>query len=150
MQTYLKLHFSLTITYIKGCTKDYIDGKISHDSQLEAITNAYDNVAAKNEVVLCEGTGKFIFQQIFMRVILLYVLHSHFTSTTGHCAVGSIVGASNAKVASLLGAGMVLVANGGLVSYKSNRIPFIKSTYSHRCCFNRDVFHRVLASINLN
>lgn len=73
-----------------GYTKDYIDGKISHDSQLEAITNAYDNVAAKNEVVLCEGTG--------------------------HCAVGSIVGASNAKVASLLGAGMVLVANGGLGS----------------------------------
>ena len=59
-----------------------------------------------------------------------YVLHSHihFTSSAGHCAVGSIVGASNAKVASLLGAGMVLVANGGLVSYKSNIISFVKST----------------------
>lgn len=74
----------------KGYTKDYIDGKISHDEQFNAIMNAYRNVADKNEVVLCEGTG--------------------------HCAVGSIVGASNAKVASLIGADMVLVANGGLVS----------------------------------
>ena len=33
---------------------------------------------------------------------------------TGHCAVGSIVNVNNAKVASLLGASMVLIANGGL------------------------------------
>ena len=33
---------------------------------------------------------------------------------TGHCAVGSIVGMNNAKVASLIGADMVLIANGGL------------------------------------
>ena len=39
-----------------------------------------------------------------------------FNVMVGHCAVGSIVGASNAKVASLIGADMVLVANGGLVS----------------------------------
>jgi BioD-like N-terminal domain of phosphotransacetylase len=74
----------------KGYTKDYIDGKISHDEQFHSIMNAYRNIADKNEVILCEGTG--------------------------HCAVGSIVGASNAKVASLIGADMVLVANGGLVS----------------------------------
>jgi dethiobiotin synthetase len=73
----------------KGYTKDYIDGKISHDEQLSSIMDAYRNISEKNEVVLCEGTG--------------------------HCAVGSIVGASNAKVASLIGADMVLVANGGLV-----------------------------------
>lgn len=35
---------------------------------------------------------------------------------TCHCAVGSIVGVNNARVASLLGADMVLVANGGLGS----------------------------------
>lgn len=35
---------------------------------------------------------------------------------TGHCAVGSIVGLNNAKVASIIGADMVLVANGGLGS----------------------------------
>jgi len=74
----------------KGYTKDYIDGKISHDGQLKAILDSYHNIAEKSEVVLCEGTG--------------------------HCAVGSIVGLSNAKVASLIGADMVLVANGGLGS----------------------------------
>lgn len=35
---------------------------------------------------------------------------------TGHCAVGSIVGVNNAQVAALLGADVVLVANGGLGS----------------------------------
>lgn len=57
---------------------------------MNAILDAYHNVAEKSEVVLCEGTG--------------------------HCAVGSIVECSNAKVASLIGADMVLVANGGLGS----------------------------------
>lgn len=73
-----------------GYTKNYIDGKISHDGQLEAIKEAYSSISGRNEVVLCEGTG--------------------------HCAVGSIVGACNAQVASLLDAKMVLVANGGLGS----------------------------------
>ena len=71
-----------------GYTKDYIDGKICLDEQLETIQRAVKTIAGRNEVVLCEGTG--------------------------HCAVGSIVGASNAKVASLIGGSMVLVANGGL------------------------------------
>lgn len=35
---------------------------------------------------------------------------------TGHCAVGSVVGLNNAKVAHLVGADMVLIANGGLGS----------------------------------
>ena len=71
-----------------GYTKDYIDGKISYYDQLKNIENAVKNVNSRNEVVLCEGTG--------------------------HCAVGSIVGASNAKVASMVGGSMVLIANGGL------------------------------------
>lgn len=74
----------------KGYTKDYIDGKISFDGQVKSIMNAVSAISEQNEVVLCEGTG--------------------------HCAVGSIVGASNGKVASLIGADMVLVANGGLGS----------------------------------
>eukprot|EP00560_Eucampia_antarctica_P008542 CAMPEP_0197824654 /NCGR_PEP_ID=MMETSP1437-20131217/1879_1 /TAXON_ID=49252 ORGANISM="Eucampia antarctica, Strain CCMP1452" /NCGR_SAMPLE_ID=MMETSP1437 /ASSEMBLY_ACC=CAM_ASM_001096 /LENGTH=453 /DNA_ID=CAMNT_0043424373 /DNA_START=235 /DNA_END=1596 /DNA_ORIENTATION=- len=73
-----------------GYTRDYIDGKICRNTQLETIKNAYDQIANENEVVLCEGTG--------------------------HCAVGSIVGASNAKVANMLGADMILIANGGLGS----------------------------------
>ena len=39
-----------------------------------------------------------------------------FQLGTGHCAVGSIVGINNAKIASIIGADMVLVANGGLGS----------------------------------
>lgn len=74
----------------KDYTKDYIDGKISHDDQLNTILDAVENITRENEVVLCEGTG--------------------------HCAVGSIIGASNAKIAGLIGADMVLVANGGIGS----------------------------------
>ena len=72
----------------KGYTKDYIDGKISHEEQLHSIKEAYHYISSSNEVVLCEGTG--------------------------HSAVGSIVSASNAQVASTIGAKMILVANGGL------------------------------------
>ena len=35
---------------------------------------------------------------------------------TGHCAVGSVVGVNNAQVAAMLGADVVLIANGGLGS----------------------------------
>lgn len=52
----------------KGYTKDYIDGKISHDSQLQAITNAYHDIASKNEVVLCEGTGEYMSDDVCMSV----------------------------------------------------------------------------------
>ncbi len=73
-----------------GYTKKYVDGEISFASQIHDIQKAMTNVSKASDVVLCEGTG--------------------------HCAVGSIVGINNAKVASLIGADMVLVANGGLGS----------------------------------
>ncbi|CAJ1953486.1 unnamed protein product [Cylindrotheca closterium] len=72
----------------RGYTRDYLDGKIRLEHQEELVYNAYRAVSADSEIVLCEGTG--------------------------HCAVGSIVHASNAQVASWLGAKMILVANGGL------------------------------------
>lgn len=87
---HLDYQFMSPIIIPPGYTKDYIDGKISRNAQLDIIKNAYDQIANENEVVLCEGTG--------------------------HCGVGSIVEASNAKVASMLGADMVLIANGGLGS----------------------------------
>jgi dethiobiotin synthetase len=71
-----------------GYTKKYVDGMISHEQQLEDIETAMRHVSDASDVVVCEGTG--------------------------HCAVGSIVNVNNAKVASLIGADMVLVANGGL------------------------------------
>jgi BioD-like phosphotransacetylase family protein len=73
-----------------GYTKKFVDGEISLHSQIHDVEVAMEHVTNVSDVVLCEGTG--------------------------HCAVGSIVGLNNAKVASLIGADMVLVANGGLGS----------------------------------
>jgi BioD-like phosphotransacetylase family protein len=73
-----------------GYTRKYVDGEISLTNQIDIVTSSMSNVASASDVVLLEGTG--------------------------HCAVGSIVGLNNAKVASLIGADMVLVANGGLGS----------------------------------
>jgi dethiobiotin synthetase len=74
----------------QGYTKKFVDGEISLNEQIKEVHRAMENVAKASDVVLLEGTG--------------------------HCAVGSIVGLNNAKVASLVGADMVLVANGGLGS----------------------------------
>ncbi|KAL7529130.1 hypothetical protein ACHAWF_002850 [Thalassiosira exigua] len=74
----------------RGYTKKYIDGKISYDEQLQQINTAFGEVSGASDVVLIEGTG--------------------------HCAVGSIVNVNNAQVAKMLGASMVLIANGGLGS----------------------------------
>lgn len=74
----------------EGYTRKYVDGEITLNSQIDSVLEAMTSVANASNIVLCEGTG--------------------------HCAVGSIVGLNNAKVASLIGADMVLVANGGLGS----------------------------------
>lgn len=71
-----------------GYTRQYVDGEIDFDEQVQHVHAAMEHVHGNSDVVLIEGTG--------------------------HCAVGSIVGLNNAKVASQLGADMVLVANGGL------------------------------------
>mmetsp|Transcript_27329 Transcript_27329/g.66332 ORF Transcript_27329/g.66332 Transcript_27329/m.66332 type:complete len:468 (+) Transcript_27329:92-1495(+) len=72
----------------QGYTRDYVDGKINFDDQVEVVESSMARIAEKSDAVLIEGTG--------------------------HCAVGSIVGLNNAKVAKMLGADMVLIANGGL------------------------------------
>lgn len=72
----------------RGYTRDYLDGRITNREQEALVHEAYQETNEVSDVVLCEGTG--------------------------HCAVGSIVHASNAQVASWLNAKMVLVANGGL------------------------------------
>lgn len=74
----------------RGYTKDYIDGKISVKAQMDAILDSFARINDDSDIMMCEGTG--------------------------HCAVGSIVNMNNAKVAGILGADMVLVANGGLGS----------------------------------
>ena len=72
----------------KGYTKRFVDGQIASSDQQSKVLKAYDRIAHDSHLVVCEGTG--------------------------HTAVGSCVHASNAQVASWLGARMVLVANGGL------------------------------------
>lgn len=81
------LHMSPVIIP-RGYTSRYINGEVQHETQVRAITRAYDAIAAKSDIVLAEGTG--------------------------HVGVGSIVEVSNARTASILGADVVLVANGGL------------------------------------
>lgn len=73
-----------------GYTKQFVDGEITLNAQIHDVETSMEHVSAASDVVLCEGTG--------------------------HCAVGSIVGLNNAKVSRLVGADMVLVANGGLGS----------------------------------
>jgi hypothetical protein len=66
-----------------GYTRRYVDGEIDFAAQVQHVHDAMEHVHANSNVVLIEGTG--------------------------HCAVGSIVGLNNAKVASQLGADMVLM-----------------------------------------
>mmetsp|Transcript_28292 Transcript_28292/g.60301 ORF Transcript_28292/g.60301 Transcript_28292/m.60301 type:complete len:413 (-) Transcript_28292:203-1441(-) len=95
----LKEHFELDhidyrhmspVIIPRGYTKKYINGEISSEDQLQQIEFAFGEVSKASDAVLIEGTG--------------------------HCAVGSIVNANNAQVASMLGASMLLIANGGLGS----------------------------------
>lgn len=72
----------------KGYTRQFVDGEISTIDQQREVEKAAEYISSRSDVTLIEGTG--------------------------HCAVGSIVGLNNAKVANLLGADMVLIANGGL------------------------------------
>ena len=72
----------------QGYTRDYLDGKITLDMQMERLRHAYEQITADTDILLCEGTG--------------------------HCGVGSVVELSNAAVAAELNARMVLVVNGGI------------------------------------
>lgn len=90
---------------------------------MKLIRDSFDEVSNASDVVLCEGTG--------------------------HCAVGSIVNVNNAKVASMLGASMLLIANGGLGEFlfSSFRLFVFSSllhtiggtTISEHACFSHAV-----------
>jgi dethiobiotin synthetase len=66
-----------------GYTKRFVDGEIDFQQQLKQVQDAMQHQVDRSDICLIEGTG--------------------------HCAVGSIVGLNNAKVASILGADMVLM-----------------------------------------
>ncbi len=76
------------VLFPSGFTRDFLDGKISSGGLRSSITESYHKIASENEMVLIEGTG--------------------------HVGVGSITELSNAKVAALLKAPMIIVAPGGL------------------------------------
>jgi dethiobiotin synthetase len=80
---HIDYRFMSPVIIPSGYTKRYVDGEITLDGQKHDVEAAMEHVAASSDIVLLEGTG--------------------------HCAVGSIVGLNNARVASLLGADMVLM-----------------------------------------
>lgn len=74
----------------RAYTKAFIDGEVSTVAQEATITQSMERIRSSSGITLCEGTG--------------------------HVGVGSIIGLSNAEVAKLVGADVVLVANGGIGS----------------------------------
>jgi BioD-like phosphotransacetylase family protein len=75
------------VTLPRHFTTDYVMGRI-HDDLGAQVASAYDRVAADKDVVVVEGTG--------------------------HAGVGAVVGLSNARVAALLGAPVIIVSEGGI------------------------------------
>lgn len=74
----------------KGYTKLYIDGAVDRQSQVDRIRESFRQISQTSQITLIEGTG--------------------------HVGVGSVIEMSNAQTAALLGADIVLVANGGIGS----------------------------------
>lgn len=93
-----KDHFQLEEDYLlmspilfpRGFTRDYLDGKVDENALQEKIESSFKTIQSKNNCLLVEGTG--------------------------HVGVGSIVNFSNARVASLLGLPLIMIASGGLGS----------------------------------
>lgn len=78
------------VLFPRGFTRDFIDGKVSEEELSEKILFSFKAIQEKSSAIVVEGTG--------------------------HVGVGSIVNLSNAKVASMLGLDMILIASGGLGS----------------------------------
>jgi BioD-like phosphotransacetylase family protein len=75
------------VTLPRHFTTDYVMGRISNDLGAR-VTDAFRRVAEDKDLVVIEGTG--------------------------HAGVGAVVGLSNARVASLLGAKVIVVSEGGV------------------------------------
>ncbi len=75
------------VTLPRHFTTDYVMGNVDDDLGAQVAT-AYDRIAADKDVVVIEGTG--------------------------HAGVGAVVGLSNARVAALLDAPVIIVSEGGI------------------------------------
>lgn len=69
-------------------TRDYLDGKVSHDDLKKRVLNSFEIISKESDFIVVEGTG--------------------------HTGVGSIFDLNNAQVAKLLGVGVILISPGGL------------------------------------
>ncbi len=93
-----KNHFKLTSSWKDispviipgGFTRDFLDEKITEVEMLQRIETSFNKILSNHQYTIVEGTG--------------------------HIGVGSIVELNNAKVASILGLDMVIIASGGLGS----------------------------------
>jgi BioD-like phosphotransacetylase family protein len=72
----------------RGFTEHFIEKGGSEDEYARQITDAYEHIAADNDLVIIEGTG--------------------------HAGVGSVFNLSNAVVAKLLGTDVILISSGGV------------------------------------
>jgi BioD-like phosphotransacetylase family protein len=75
------------VTLPRHFTTEYVMGRVDDDLGAQVAT-AFERVAAEKDVVVIEGTG--------------------------HAGVGAVVGLSNARVASLLDAPVIIVSEGGI------------------------------------
>ena len=76
------------VTIPHGYTADFVANDRPREPLIEEIRAAYARLSADADIIVVEGTG--------------------------HAGVGSVVGMSNAQVASILGAGPLIVTGGGL------------------------------------
>jgi len=83
-----EIHHMSPVVVPPGYTRAYIDGKITEEDQIKSVLESQEILSRNTDTLVIEGTG--------------------------HSGVGSIIGMNNARVASLLGADCLLVANGGL------------------------------------
>src|SRR5437763_8294822 len=84
-------------------TRKYLESS-NYDALVERIQNAFDRVAWEKDFVLCEGSG--------------------------HAGVGSVFDLSNARVAKLLGAKVILVTPGG-IGRPIDEIALNKALFDH-------------------
>ncbi len=75
------------VTLPRGFTTDFIMGRVTDDLEAD-VRASFDRVAADKDLIVIEGTG--------------------------HAGVGAVIGLSNARVAAMLGAPVIIVSEGGV------------------------------------
>jgi len=81
-------HLMSPMTLTPGSTREFLDGKIAQEAPRNLIYNAIHELEQRYDFLIIEGAG--------------------------HGGVGSVVGTNNAQVASMVGAPVLMVTNGGI------------------------------------